>query len=440
MSDIAVRIEHVSKRYRLGERESYGALRDLISGGVSRALQRARAGVRRQPEHPEEDSDASRYLWALRDVSLDVRQGEIVGIIGSNGAGKSTLLKILARVTYPTTGRGVIHGRFGSLLEVGSGFHPELTGRENVYLNGTILGMRKAEIERHYASIVEFAELERFMETPVKRYSSGMYMRLAFAVAAHLDADVLLVDEVLAVGDAAFQQKSLRKMGDVARSGRTVLFVSHNMLAVQDLCERVIWIRDGSVVADGASTRIVSDYLGTQHAVLPARSWIGDHAAPGNERVRLRRAAVAPAVGDPSAPLTIRTPLVVDVEYMGLAGDLSLRTVLYLFNAQGAKLFVIGSEAVSAQTEPPAPHVVRDRCYIPADLLNDGAYRIGVEISDQFGRVVYSDAALLMFHLLDSADLRSGWYGKWDGVIRPRLRWERSVEAVEVGELAAARS
>ena len=241
MSAPAIRAEGLAKRFRLGKRQRYGVLRDSLTElarAPLRALTRSGAG-RREAE----------TIWALRDVSFEVGHGEVVGIIGRNGAGKSTLLKVLSRITEPTAGRAEVHGRVGSLLEVGTGFHHELTGRENVYLNGAILGMRKAEIDRNFDEIVAFAELERFLDTPVKHYSSGMYMRLAFAVAAHLEPEILLVDEVLAVGDLAFQTKCLRKMQDVSVAGRTVLFVSHNMGAIQRLCPRSLLLDDGRVVA-----------------------------------------------------------------------------------------------------------------------------------------------------------------------------------------------
>jgi lipopolysaccharide transport system ATP-binding protein len=253
MSELSIRAESLSKRYRIGLAQGrHDTLRDTLAAGLSR--------LRR----PSEEARRAAEIWALRDVSFEVRQGEVVGVIGRNGAGKSTLLKILSRITEPTAGRAHIHGRVGSLLEVGTGFHPELTGRENIFLNGAILGMRRHEIERKFDEIVDFAEIERFLDTPVKRYSSGMYVRLAFAVAAHLEPEILLVDEVLAVGDAAFQKKCLGKMGDVAREGRTVLFVSHNMAAVQSLCRTCVLLADGTIVAHGFTEDVMNEYLGAE--------------------------------------------------------------------------------------------------------------------------------------------------------------------------------
>jgi len=254
MSDIVIRAESLGKRYRIGERERYVALRDILARAISAPARLFRA---RKPASPNGDAT---HIWALKDVSFEVRQGEVLGLIGRNGAGKTTLLKILAQVTRPTEGRARLKGRVGSLLEVGTGFHPELTGRENVYLSGAILGMTKAEIQRKFDEIVAFSEVEKFIDTPLKYYSSGMQMRLAFAVAAHLEPEILLVDEVLAVGDLEFQRKCLGKMGDVARTGRTVLFVSHNMGAIARLCPRTIWLEAGRIVGDAPSSGVLAGY------------------------------------------------------------------------------------------------------------------------------------------------------------------------------------
>jgi lipopolysaccharide transport system ATP-binding protein len=256
MTDVAVRVEGLSKLYHLGHPQRYSALRDTLAQAITTLARWIRSG----PEDRQSGNDHD-VIWSLKDVNFEVRRGELVGIIGRNGAGKSTLLKILSRITEPTEGYAELRGRVGSLLEVGTGFHPELTGRENVYLNGAILGMRRMEIERKFDEIAAFAEVERFLDTPVKHYSSGMYVRLAFAVAAHLEPEILLVDEVLAVGDTGFQQKCLGKMGDVARAGRTVLFVSHNMPAVQALCDRAIMLDHGAVVAEGTTGAVVQEYL-----------------------------------------------------------------------------------------------------------------------------------------------------------------------------------
>jgi len=276
MSDIAISCENLGKRYRIGQRESYKALRDTLTDAVRAPLRRLRSSLRSQAVEP---GDTDETFWALKDVSFEVKHGEVIGIIGRNGAGKSTLLKILSRITKPTTGSVEIHGRVGSLLEVGTGFHPELTGRENIYLNGTILGMKKREIKRKFDEIVAFAEIEQFLDTPVKRYSSGMYVRLAFAVAAHLEPEILVVDEVLAVGDAQFQKKCLGKMSDVAKEGRTVLFVSHNMIAVQNLCSRAIMLSSGNLICDANVRQCLEMY--TANGQVDGNTWKRDSVKPG---------------------------------------------------------------------------------------------------------------------------------------------------------------
>jgi ABC-type polysaccharide/polyol phosphate transport system ATPase subunit len=272
MSDPVILVENLSKRYRLGEREQYGALRDAMSTAMTTSWRRLRKAG--QPLPGDRQNPSEQDLWAIRDVSFEIQRGEIIGIIGHNGAGKSTLLKILSRITKPTTGQAKIRGRVGSLLEVGTGFHPELTGRENIYMNGAILGMGKAEIERKFDEIVAFAEMGEFLDTPVKRYSSGMYMRLAFAVAAHLETEIVMVDEVLAVGDVAFQRKCLGKMGDVVNEGRTVLFVSHNMNAIQRLCPQSMLLERGSLVAFGDTPGILRNYLPESRRGENPSSWI----------------------------------------------------------------------------------------------------------------------------------------------------------------------
>lgn len=253
MNEVVIQAENLGKLYRIGERQQYRTLRDAITNAFAGPLKKLKKGLKSKDK-------ASGYIWALKDVSFAIKKGEVVGIIGRNGVGKTTLLKILSRITPPTEGRVQIHGRVASLLEVGTGFHPELTGRDNIYLNGAILGMRKAEITRKFDEIVSFAEVERFIDTPVKHYSSGMYLRLAFAVAAHLEPEILVVDEVLAVGDGVFQKKCLGKMEDVAEGGRTVLFISHQMNQIRRLCERCIWLSNGRVEKIGSAAEVISAY------------------------------------------------------------------------------------------------------------------------------------------------------------------------------------
>src|SRR5437588_6981845 len=296
MEPVVVRVENVGKRYRIGALPAgYMTFREALGDALAAPLRRLRG------------ANGSRHetLWALSDVNLEVRRGEMLGVIGHNGAGKSTLLKLLSRITRPTAGEGEIYGRVGSLLDVGTGFHPDLTGRENVFLNGAILGMRKAEIETKFDDIVAFSELEKFIETPVKFYSSGMYVRLAFSVAAHLEPEILIMDEVLAVGDAAFQQKCLDKMHEIRQQGRTIFFVSHNMPAVTRLCRRVLLMQQGQITADGAAQEVVNTYLSSSWNIGAERVWTNEEA-PGNAVVRLRRVRACNEAGETTAVADIR--------------------------------------------------------------------------------------------------------------------------------------
>ncbi len=336
MSDVVIRAENLGKRYRIGERERYLALRDLLARAASAP---ARLFTPRKPSSSNSDHNGDNsHIWALRDVSFDIRQGEVVGIIGRNGAGKSTLLKILARVTKPTQGIAEVRGRMGTLLEVGTGFHPELTGRENVFLSGAILGMSKSEIHRKFDEIVAFAEVEKFIDTPLKHYSTGMQMRLAFAVAAHLEPEILLVDEVLSVGDMEFQKKCLGKMGDVAKTGRTILFVSHQMNQIRRLCERVIWIDSGSIRKEGLPGPVLAEYESTfsgtgrsQKGSAPSAarfiSW--DIVAPKCEQ---------PHVLETSGPTTVR--FVVEVNTRVRSGHHGI----HLFNNDGLMIWGAAAE------------------------------------------------------------------------------------------------
>lgn len=423
MSDLAVRAQGVSKLYRIGRRARHDTLRDLLAGTTAAPFRRLRGRSGRPSEH-----DAER-LWALRDVSLEVRHGEVVGIVGANGAGKSTLLKILSRITEPTEGRIEMRGRLGSLLEVGTGFDPELTGRENVYLNGAILGMKRGEIRRRFDEIVEFSEVERFIDTPVKRYSSGMYMRLAFAVAAHLEPDILVVDEVLAVGDAGFQRKCLGRMGDAAQNGRTVLFVSHNMLAVEDLCDRAVWLENGRVADEGQPKAVISNYLQGTFSTDTERVWEDPATAPGTDELRLYGARVRPEAGSPKDPITVRTPLVMEFEYRSLLPNEYLSPSVALYNEQGVVVFTSGPTFDPEGRERKRPAgLYRHICRVPGDLLNDGMHRVVLYV-DRNGTTVLQQDDVLVFDVRDEVEMRYGWHGKWVGAVRPMLDW--SVELVE---------
>jgi len=413
---LMIRCEGIGKRYRIGLRLGYRTLRDTISELVSAPLRR------KAPRGPVSTSD-EQDLWALRELSLEVRYGEVLGVIGRNGSGKSTLLKILSRITKPTEGQAEIHGRVGSLLEVGAGFHPELTGRENIFLNGAVLGMSRQEIARKFDEIVEFAECGRLLDTPIKHYSSGMYVRLAFAVAAHLETEILLIDEVLAVGDAVFQKKCLGKIGDVANQGRTVMFVSHNMLAVDSLCTRAICLHEGKVVLEGHPASVTSSYLQNW---LPAFKEVvheNVETAPGNDMIRLHRARVRPLDGSPTGQLTVRTSLVVEFECWKLAAQSRLDLAAEVSNEHGVTVFVT---AENRESLAPAG-LLRSSFIVPADLMNNGTYRVRLAVFlNGAGSTVVADwEDLLVFEIHDIAsELRGAYHGHWPGVLRPSLVWK----------------
>jgi lipopolysaccharide transport system ATP-binding protein len=372
MGKIAVRVEGLSKEYRVGLRaEKYKTLRDSLA-----SLATAPVRLFRHRERKVVDE----WIWALEDVNFEVRAGEVVGIIGRNGAGKSTLLKILARITDPTQGFVEIHGRVGSLLEVGTGFHPELTGRENIYLNGAILGMRRSEIERKFDEIVAFSEVEQFIDTPVKRYSSGMYLRLAFAVAAHLEPEILLVDEVLAVGDADFQKKCLGKMGDVAQEGRTVLFVSHNMPAVQALCARAILLRKGSIAIDAGTGDVLREYLGHLQATA-AHAFEDNPERRGDGTVRLTAARVLDDRGRPTERPVAGAPMSLEFEYENRIGAERADLMLSIWNHLGIAVAHMSTRIAGEPVALASKGVVS--CRIPNLPLPRGEYRVAVAVRCQ---------------------------------------------------------
>lgn len=426
MGDIALRVEKLSKQYRIsGNREAYKTLRDTFSDVVVSSLRRAgklfrgrRAGV----------AEPGETFWALKDVSFEIKRGEVVGIIGCNGAGKSTLLKILSRITEPTAGYADIYGRVGSLLEVGTGFHPELSGRENLYLNGAILGMKRVEIARKFDEIVAFAEIERFIDTPVKHYSSGMYMRLAFAVAAHLEPEILLVDEVLAVGDVRFQKKCINKMQDVGQQGRTVLFVSHNMPAITRLCERAILLDGGGVLQDGPSHRVVSAYVNSAVGTMATREWPDPAKAPGGEIARLRSVRVRTEDGQITDVVDIRQPVGVEMEYDVLKAGYLLLPYFHFYNEEGVLAFEASDHDPAWRRRPrPAGRWI-NTAWIPGNLLSEGTLLVWpclFTLDPVTTEISVRDA--VAFQVTDSLDgdsARGDWGGQLTSVMRPLLKWD----------------
>ena len=415
----AIRVANLSKQYRIGARvEKYRTLRDTLAEAAKapfRALKRG-TGLRLPPS----------TIWALKDVSFDVKRGQVLGVIGRNGAGKSTLLKVLSRVTEPTKGEVEIKGRVGSLLEVGTGFHPELTGRENIYLNGAILGMRRIEIDTKFDEIVDFSGVEQFIDTPVKRFSSGMYLRLAFAVAAHLDPEILVVDEVLAVGDAEFQRKCLGKMDDVAHQGRTVLFVSHNMSAILQLTHESILLEAGQVAMRGPTPQVVDHYLSSGFSQSGERVWEPD-AVPA-QAAPFCPVAVRVQNTDGTVVDTVRStePTTLEVEYE-LAGPVTgLRVGIYLMSMRGELIFT------TFDTDDPAlfeRHGERQagryisRCTIPADYLNEGRYAIGINASSFRVKRYFHDERALAFNVDPTGAPGMHWPEQRLGMVRPRLGW-----------------
>ncbi len=371
-------------------------------------------------------SEDPNHIWALRHASFEVARGQIVGIIGPNGAGKSTLLKILARITDPTEGRAELHGRVGSLLEVGTGFHPELTGRENAYLSGALLGMRKGELDSKLDEILAFAEIGKFADTPVKHYSSGMYVRLAFAVAAHLEPEILIVDEVLAVGDVNFQRKCLNKMEDVRQHGRTILFVSHNMEAVTRLCQRAILVSEGVIQKDGSAAEVASAYLLSSLRTSAERTWPTADAAPGNKVVRLRGIRVRDEDGKTQESFDIRQRVGLELVYDVLEPGHQLSCHILLTNESGVRLF--GTLDLDPRWRSPRPvgHFT-STAWIPGNFLAEGAVLVSASISTSkpFAfHLAVTDA--VGFHVTDPLEedsARGDWDGEFPGLVRPLLSW-----------------
>jgi lipopolysaccharide transport system ATP-binding protein len=417
MSDIAIRVQNIGKRYTISEQqEAYRTLRDALTNTVAapfRRISRLLGGQARGA------GDRDRDFWALRDVSFDVTRGEVVGIVGRNGAGKSTLLKILSRITEPTAGYAEVHGRVGSLLEVGTGFHAELSGRDNIYLNGAILGMRRAEIERKFDAIVAFAEVERFIDTPVKHYSSGMYLRLAFAVAAHLEPEILIVDEVLAVGDLAFQKKCLGRMGEVAKAGRTVLFVSHDLGAITTLCDRALLLHEGSVVQVGPTRDVVAYYLEQTNR----RNRLATHQRTGVDEIRLLDVRTVQH-GQVTSVLDCREPFDVVIEYEIRKLARNSRFFLLLRNQHNELIFGTSDyDEPAPEALERAPGRYTSVVTIPGNILKVGAIygTVGADIHND--RVIFVEEDAFHVDIIEEGnDIVSGRQQR-PGAIAPLLAW-----------------
>lgn len=413
----AIKIKHVGKRYRIGGlHPGYMTFREMLGGVVT------------APFKKRKDGNGQQTLWALSDINLEIGQGELVGIIGHNGAGKSTLLKILSRVTKPTTGEVELFGRIGSLLEVGTGFHPDLTGRENIYLSGAILGMRRAEIDRKFDEIVAFSELEKFIETPVKWYSSGMYVRLAFSVAAHLEPEILMMDEVLAVGDAAFQQKCLDKMHEIRQQGRTILFVSHDMTAITRLCKRVVLLEKGEVTFDGEPREVVKRYLSSSWKTGALREWNNQQGAPGDHVVRLRRVRVRAEDGATVSVVDIQEPFGIELTYDVLEDDHALVPVIEFYNEEGTELFSTHDTSADWRRRSRQRATYRSTVWIPGNLLAEGSFVGNVAIMSHFPATILHahERKAIAFQVIDSPSrdsARGDYVGPMPGVMRPLLNW-----------------
>jgi lipopolysaccharide transport system ATP-binding protein len=422
MNDIVIRVENMGKRYRIGTSpERYKTLRDTLVSGIKAPVRKLRSS-----SSTRHSSAGPNLIWALRDISFDVPRGKVLGIVGRNGAGKSTLLKILSRVTEPTEGIAEIHGRVGSLLEVGTGFHPELTGRENIFLNGAILGMKRLEIGRKFDEIVAFSEVEQFIDTPVKRYSSGMYLRLAFAVAAHLEPEILVVDEVLAVGDAEFQRKCMGKMSDVAQAGRTVLFVSHNMSAVLRLTEETIVLDKGKLAYRAPTPQAVDYYMAAGLTGTGERLWTSDEIPAESAPFTPISLRLRDTKGQVVDTLRSTEPISLEIEYRLDLPITGLRVGIYLLTMRGEYVFTSFDIDNPSQFEQLGVrlqgHYI-SRCTIPANFLNEGRYVLSVNASTFRVKRYFWDDHALAFSVDATGAPGKQWPERRMGPIRPALDW-----------------
>ncbi len=421
MGNVAIRVEQLSKKYeiQIGKSRGESGLAERFTQGVQRML--------RMKGAPATSSSRREEVWPIRDVSFEVEAGDVVGIIGRNGAGKSTLLKLLSRITEPTSGRAQMFGRVGTLLEVGTGFHPELTGRDNIYLSGIILGMKKAEIDKRFEEIVEFSGIGKYIDTPVKRYSSGMYVRLAFAVGAHLDPEILIVDEVLAVGDSQFQQKCMNKMHDIGERGRTVIFVSHNMSAVARLCNKAIFLRDGRLVKQGLTHEIVGEYLYNSGALTGCREWLDPAKAPQDDIVRMCAIRVRTEKGIVTDTVDIGEAVGVELEFEVLQPGHLLVPNFGFRSDEGDFLFVSNDRDLAWLRRPRPVGRYSSTVWIPGHFFAEGTVIVGGGLVKEDPFHEYCDyPEAVAFHVTESNEgvtARGDYAGDMPGLIRPLLKW-----------------
>ena len=429
--NLAIKIENISKCYRIGLKEKIhdsiaSAMLDFIRSPIKN-FRNYRSLYVFDHLKPGDTAGSSDMIWALNNVSFEVKKGEVIGIIGGNGAGKSTILKILSKITDPTYGRAEIRGRVSSLLEVGTGFHPELTGRENVYLNATILGMKKKEVDKKFNDIVDFSGIEKFIDTPVKRYSSGMKVRLAFSVAAHLEPEILIVDEVLSVGDSDFQKKSLSKMENIGHKGRTVLFVSHSMSAISRLCDRAILLRHGQIVADGPADQVVSMYLNASSGTTAAKEWPDPYNAPTGPAVCLRAVRVKNKEGEISDTHDIRDQVSLEMEYDVLRPGYVLLPHFTVMNDRGQCVFITLDQDPEWRGRPRPEGNYHSTAVIPGNLLAEGMFFVScycLTLNPDIKQ--FNERSAVAFYVSDSMDgdsARGDYTKKLGGVVRPLLKW-----------------
>lgn len=422
MSLPVIQVQNLSKRYRIGLKEQrHDTFAQQILATIKAPLQNFRQ-LRAMSKFGADDESV---FWALKDINFEVQQGEVLGIIGHNGAGKSTLLKILSKITEPTAGEVRIKGRIAALLEVGTGFHQDLTGRENIYMNGTILGMTKKEIDGKLDEIIDFSGVEKYVDTPVKFYSSGMKVRLGFAVAAHLEPEILIIDEVLAVGDAEFQKKCLGKMEDVAAQGRTVLFVSHNMMAVRNLCQKGLVLKHGGLVFHGETEAAIDFYLKAYSETRRCLQYAPEKA-PGNQEAKFLRAEVMPLAGK-DWPLREGEGFRMEFEFLYFGKDQTNLDITFHLIDEYSNLVFVGSTGIHNQAAYFGEGRIKAGCEIPADLMNHGTYTLSrLLLVRNRGVIVYSVSDSISFEIVTSPADAFGWMGKKEGVVKPKLKWQLS--------------